>query len=91
MGFESYKQFSRTNWGMAEGNNPTLEQINTGAIQRIADACEKMCQDRESLERQVKYAREDRQRFADLLNTERRRTAALRGVIKRMKAREGGR
>ena len=80
---------SKQSWSREEQLD--VDDINCGSLQRIADACEKMCRDREALEREVQYARRDRDRLAALLDTERRRTAALRGVIKRMKAGEGAR
>ena len=87
MAIKGYREYSRVDWGDEEGLGLSLEQINTGAILRIADACEKMCQDRESLERRLKWMGEDRDRTHARLETELRRNAALRGVITRMKRR----
>lgn len=39
--FRGYKELSKTNWGTTE-EKLNLDQINTGAMLRIADATEKM-------------------------------------------------
>lgn len=44
MSIKSYREESRVDWGSASDRPLTLEQINTGAILRIADATEKMAQ-----------------------------------------------
>lgn len=87
MGFRSYKDATReVDWGCTSDGGLTLRQINAGALLRIADAVEKSCADREQLERRVKWLTEERDGLIRALNTERRRSAALRGVIARMKA-----
>lgn len=63
----------------------TREDIKVGSLQRIADACEKMCMDREKLERDYARMRKDRDKLRRELDTERRRAAAYKGVIKRLK------
>lgn len=85
MTIRSYRQASKTDWGNEESEGVTLAQINTGAILRIADATEKMAQrhtdlmhDRDYWERRAKYAERS-------LDTERRRSASLRGHLKRAK------
>jgi|SRR5690625_310104 len=86
MSFKNYRQQSRdVQWGCNQAGNLTLEQINAGSLLRIADATEKMCMDRQKLERDYKYMRESRDRYLHLLESERRRNSALRGVITRMK------
>lgn len=87
MTFKNYRQQSRdVNWGIrSDRDGLSLEQINTGSLLRIADATEKMCLDREKLERDYKYMRDERDRYRDLYCKEYRRNAALRGVITRLK------
>ncbi len=74
------------------GWTPTVEEVQLGALQRIAAAAErsaaaaeKSCQHVADLERWLKQAREQRDSYGRQLDSERRRTAALRGVITRMK------
>lgn len=86
MPHKSFREGSRKDYGVdSEDNGLTLKQLNTGALLRIADATEKMCLDREKLERDYQYMRDSRDRYRTQLDTERRRSAALRGVIARMK------
>lgn len=72
---------SRVEWGGSGG----LTSINSGALQRFADALERMSanydqliHDRNRLERQAEWLR-------DQLDAERRSAASFRGVITRMK------
>lgn len=86
MSFKPYREESRANWGVTTDGNPTIEQINCGAILRIADAAELMAKNHAQLVA-------DRDRFERwhlqgnaALETERRRNAALRGIVKKLKA-----
>lgn len=81
MGFRGYREASKANRGTEESKGLTL----TGAILRIADAAEKMAQrhtdlmrERDGWERRAKDAER-------ALGEERRRTASLRGHLKRAK------
>ncbi|HET8883026.1 MAG TPA: hypothetical protein VFM56_12695 [Solimonas sp.] len=40
----TYREASRTDWYRSDGGQPDLEQMKLGAMQRIADAAEKMAQ-----------------------------------------------
>jgi len=66
-------------------SDTSVEHINAGSLQRIADAMELSCKDREQLERN--YANMRRWRDEAKACSERlaRSNTALRGVIKRMK------
>ena len=86
MPFKPYREGSRTNWGVTTDSNLTVEQINCGAILRIADATELMAKNHAQL-----VAERDRferwyQHEKTQLSSERRRTAALRGIVKKLKA-----
>lgn len=91
MAFRGYKEASRDNWGGDAGNaGLSLEQINTGAILRIADAVEKMAQryteliaQRDHFERRYGEERNRTERLE-------RSNAALRGHLKRAKAKLSG-
>lgn len=90
MTHRSFKDESRKNWGISDNSELDRDQIQLGAILRIADATERMCLDREKLERDYQYMRKQRDRYRDLLDKERRRVTALKGVITRMKRKQGG-
>lgn len=71
----------------ANTNTPSFEQINTGSLQRIADAVEKMASSWDGLIRDRDYYK---RRFNERTDEAKRlahSNAALRGYIKRMKAR----
>lgn len=83
MGFKNYKDESRTNWGTFE-EKLTLEQINTGALLRIADAVEKSVLDidklkleKQSLLQSIEYYKEQRQR-------DKREISNLKGNVTRL-------
>ena len=89
--FKGYREHSRTNWGEDdESGNPTLEKINTGAILRIADACELMAKDRDRMECRLKWLESEHVRQGRLINKLMRSNAALRGIINRMKRQAKG-
>lgn len=77
------RELSRKEW---MGDN-TVEKIDSGSLQRIADACEKMCWDREKLERDKAFALKDAVRWREWYKAERRRNAALRGQITKLRKR----
>jgi hypothetical protein len=87
MPFRSYRKESKTDWGttIPESDNLNLDQIQTGAILRIADAAEAMSynfvqmqNDLEMYKRWYTECRQSKERMA-------RRISALQGVITRMK------
>ena len=81
-----YRAIAKMQWTLPDEQTGTYQSdIQTGALLRIADACDAMAKDRLQMEH-------DRDRFKKwyydclaLLETERRRSAALRGIIKRLK------
>jgi hypothetical protein len=72
---------SKENWT----SNGSIEHINAGSLQRIADAMEKVALNYDRIITEKRWAEEARDRYMKRLETERHRTAALRGVIRRMK------
>lgn len=84
---QSLREASKTNW-VSTNESPTLEQINTGCLLRIADSVEKMAlrhtelmRDRDYWERECRAVRKDRDSLS-------RSNASLRGHMKRMKAKK---
>jgi hypothetical protein len=76
------RDYSRRAW---TGQSKTIEEINAGSLQRIADACELMCKDREKLERDYKWMRESRDEYRLRYRNAERSRAALRGQITKLK------
>lgn len=86
MAFKSYREQSKVDWG-TESDSLTAEQIQTGALLRIADAVEKVAADYTAMrnsryywERRFTEERAASERMA-------RRIRSLHGVITRMKKR----
>jgi len=82
--FKTYKEQSRINWGSTE-EKLTLEQINTGAILRIADATESMAKNYTQMENDLKYYKDlanDRLKIITSLNNV---NSVLRGHLTRLK------
>lgn len=84
----SYRKASRDDYGISdvpENTNLNKEQLNTGALLRIADATEKMAVNIVDLQNKLKRTEEslawNRKRVAYLEKS----NAALRGHIKRLK------
>lgn len=63
----------------------TFQEIQTGAIQRIADATEAMADDHIRLKRQLEIFKQKSNHLQKMLEREVRSNAALRGHIKRIK------
>lgn len=81
----NFRDASRQDWASGSTN----EDINAGSLQRIADATEKMAASYDAM-------RNDRDRYERWYKEERarcekrdRQISALRGVITRLKRREG--
>lgn len=85
---ESHRQSSRKEWITPHGLHPSIDQIQLGCLQRIADATEKMAGNYDALihDRDLykRWYNEERERNARL----ERRIRSLRGVITRMKRKQ---
>lgn len=88
----NYRDESRRQYTAREEKSFTLEQLNTGCLMRAADALERIAPAAELAAKRFadlveEAARERNRRVAaeGALMTERKRTAALRGHLKRAK------
>ena len=82
------KNASRRNWSTSTVNEhgyPGDENIKIGCMQRIADATEAMAKNHVQLQSDYDYMKGSRDHYRNLYETEKRRSAALRGVINKMK------
>lgn len=82
--FKSYKTHSKTNYGN-DKEKATLEQINTGSLQRIADAAELMATNFLKLQSDLEYYKNKTKSLENELKTERKRTATYKGQATRIK------
>ncbi len=82
---DNFAKESRRDWVNNLPGNPNIEQLSLGCLQRIADAVELSCKDREKLERDVAYLRKSLDEHKATGERLARSNAALRGVIARMK------
>jgi len=87
MAFKNYRDESRKIWGnqFAEGENLSLEQINTGAILRIADATEKMVAKYTQMERDLECYKLEYKKLRSDIEKLNRSKSALSGHLKRIK------
>lgn len=88
MPFKSFKEESKkSDWGTTTDAPLNIEQINLGAMLRIADATEKMAQRHTELIDQRDYYKSERDRLWKEVNRISHSNAALRGHLRRIKAR----
>lgn len=86
MAFRNYRDASRINWGNEDtGNGLSLEQINTGAMLRVADACELMAKNHDQLVRAKEAAERSVQFWRNQANSLQRSNNALRGQITKLR------
>lgn len=70
---------------IAPENQCTLEQINTGCLQRIADAMEKMAQPYSELLEDVQILRHNNEVFEETIERLKRSIRAYKGLVKTLK------
>jgi hypothetical protein len=80
-----YKEESRKNWYVNTSEALTREQLQLGAILRIADACEAMAKNHERLLSDLAYYEKRTKELLDRNSHLYRSNCALRGVIKKRK------
>lgn len=84
--FKGYRESSRINWGTNRNSElMTLEQINTGAILRIADATELIAKRYEELIRERDYYKDEANRARNRANEANRRVIAMKGLVTKLK------
>ena len=83
---KSLMDHSKTQY-VIENESASLEQINAGSLQRIADACETMAADDQKLKSSYEYMKQSRDMWRERAETRARRISALKGVITKLKRR----
>jgi len=88
MAFLNYKEHSKRNWGKKaqdESEGLTLEQINTGCLQRIADATEIMATNYVQLQRDLDNYKRWYKDANERVDKRDKTIAALRGQITKLR------
>ena len=85
MAHRGFREASRLDWGEEASLGCTGEEINRGALLRIADAVEKMAFRYDELIRQHDYAQNEVTRLRGIRAKLERSNASLRGHLKRVK------
>lgn len=87
--FLNYRDQSRIQWGKrVYSSSPvelSIEQIQLGAILRIADASELMAKNFLDLQRENQHLKESRDSYRRLYEKAERRITALKGAVTRQK------
>lgn len=78
------REHSKQNW-LSSG---TVEEINSGCLQRIADATEAIAKNYNSLLNQVEALKRDVNYYRDDRDRKDRKISALRGVITKLKKKQ---
>jgi len=79
-----YRDESRKHYGTSD-EYLTIDQLNAGSLQRIADATEAMAKNHVQLQNDYNYMKISRDGYRELYEMERKRTKALKGVITKLK------
>lgn len=84
---KDFREASRKSWGVTveQGEGLSIDQLQTGALLRIADAVEKVAADHDRLRKELEH-QTDRATIAfQHLEISQRSNRALRGYLKRLK------
>jgi len=76
------RESSRQNWN----SNQTIQDINSGSLQRIADANELMAKNHLKPQQDCNYYEKEINKYRELFYAEQRKNSALRGVITKLKS-----
>lgn len=82
--FKGYRDHAKINYGTTEGK-PTLEQINTGCLLRIADSVEIMSGNYLQMQSDLEYYKKRYSENGARISKLEKSNAALRGHIKSLK------
>lgn len=85
MAKQYFKAESKKEWYVEQELPLDDDKIKLGAVLRIADAVEKMAQDRAQLERDLKWWKERAERYETVYNDQRNSNRSLRGQITKLK------
>lgn len=87
---DTFRRESRREYVNKQNEDATLEQINTGSLQRIADAAESMAKGYAALERRAIEAERGREYWRSEAEALKYKLRAARGVITKLKRKLAG-
>ena len=87
MPYKNYKEKSKSSWGrnVPDGEGLTLEEIQIGCLQRIADATEGMSQNYLKLQQEYDYLKGRKEYWQQEVEAARRQVASMKGVVTKLK------
>lgn len=88
MPFRDCRNASRANWGTQQQGSDdslTIEQIQLGAVLRIADATEAMAKNHNEMIAEINWLKASRQNYIDLYRTEAKANRYLRAQITKLR------
>lgn len=90
MPFKSYRKESRSDWGkeMAEKESLSVEQLQTGALLRLADATEMMAKNYTSMQANLDWYKNQSQERHDRILSLEKQVSSLKGVITKLKKKQ---
>lgn len=82
---KTQREASRENWNLNSDQGPTIDEINSGSLQRIADATEAMAKNHIRLQQDYDYMKGSRDRYRTELTAAENKIRTLKGVITKLK------
>lgn len=86
--FKNFREESRKHYGQYvddPNTNVSVEDLNAGSFQRMADALELIAEDKKKLLKEVEYLTNSRKRYIEENKVLKLKNSALRGVITKLK------
>jgi hypothetical protein len=82
---KSFREQSKNDWGTRQDRNPTNEEIQLGAILRMADATELMASNYTQLQKDLDWYRQMYRESQEVITHQERKIANLRGQVTKLK------
>lgn len=79
------REASRKNWGLFKTDSPTIDELNSGALQRIADATELMATNHIQMSKDLAWYKSQYELRGKILDQFEKKISSYKGVITRMK------
>lgn len=79
---ETFREESKKEW-LKKDANSTNDDLKVGCLQRIADACELMIEDKQKLLQELNYLQKENKRLNQLNNKYWRAICAYKGMLKK--------
>ena len=81
---ETFRQESKKEW-QKQDVNPINDDLKIGCLQRIADACELMIEDKQKLAEKLKYLERENKELNLSIDRYWRAICAYKGILKKRK------